>query len=469
MKFVKIFFQAFCGLLVASGASLDAQESGGGAAMADILRESSARFDKPGGPPDPGIVPITSYKDKDGAPLKISLYTGDPYLVMPFGAGDLSGMLSFGEDELHLHLSKTDFLGYSIDGGVELLSPGHIMVKFSNLKLAGIKSFEQRMCLEDGTVRLSLTTASGEINVAAKGDFKTNTIDIFVKDSRSDKEKTKVVYSNWRLIPEAFNGPNKPEMINASLGASGARTLFKQFTLDGKDKSKVVYYHALALGLNVGGAKPVASGKDAMEYVLDGKAGADFTIMASCVTGSSDVVVKSAIDKLDAALAEPSAARKTRNDAFWRDYWDRSHVNLNGDVMFKNLTRLWFADMYSYAVVGYGPLPPKFNGGPGLVFMDMRCWGKNVWWQNTREMLWHHGASNHPEFAKSLLEFYDGAYEGLFDVVDKSANYPKWLNLPETMRLDCYAFLGQQGVRAQGACPRAIRPGPSWTPSAQSC
>jgi hypothetical protein len=60
--------------------------------------------------------------------------------------------------------------------------------------------------------------------------------------------------------------------------------------------------------------------------------------------------------------------------------------------------------------VGDGPVLPKFNGGPGLIHEDDRCWGWGYWWQNTRELIWPMFPANHLRYARAHLDFYDRTF-----------------------------------------------------------
>ena len=104
---------------------------------------------------------------------------------------------------------------------------------------------------------------------------------------------------------------------------------------------------------------------------------------------------------------------KKVTDNWWRDYWSRGWVSLVGDARARKLEQQYYAFLYSYATVGYGKVPPKFNGGSGLVVEDQRGWGMNMWWQNTRELIWPMGPANQAVLMKNHLDFYASLLERL--------------------------------------------------------
>ena len=164
---------------------------------------------------------------------------------------------------------------------------------------------------------------------------------------------------------------------------------------------------------------------DAYKVFTDVK---DGSILISCGKTSRAAVLKTTRESRRAALAKG-----------WADFWEKGYVILEGDEKAEKLTRWWWINMYGYASVGYGPVPPKFNGGAGLVQGDRRHWGKNLWWNNTREMIWPMCAAGHPEFAKAILDYYDDAFGNIL------LHTPKWFPemagtgavvVEETMKLE---------------------------------
>jgi len=61
---------------------------------------------------------------------------------------------------------------------------------------------------------------------------------------------------------------------------------------------------------------------------------------------------------------------------WWQAFWEKAFLDLCGDERVEFLTRVWYANLYSYASVAPVGLPPKFNGGAGLIFRDARVWGQ---------------------------------------------------------------------------------------------
>ena len=310
----------------------------GGAAAAErweaALERSAVVFDRPNG--GPCERPVTLWGGKV-VPRKFT--TGRPAYVMPVGAGNLSAMVSFGEDRWELHLSQADYL-VTTNGttsrvkdvrGLELRSPGHVTVAFDGLTTNAITCFEQKMDMLRGRVTLKIETARGAISAEVFGDRKTGALVVLADDTRKG------------VAAPAVTQQMKPLRPPVEVRTEGGRI-------------------KVAIGITAEATK--------------------------------------------AALAADTAAQRAATERWWRDYWARGWIDLTGDKRAERLERLWYSNLYVWGSVGYGPMPPKFNGGPGIVFDDTRCWGRNVWWQNTREMIWPMAGANRGELAKSYLDLY---------------------------------------------------------------
>lgn len=308
---------------------------------------------------------LVSFDSPNGAPTMKEFTTGRPERVMPFGAGNLSAMVSFGTDDLHLHLSRTDYLARPLkDGkpwnkGRSLLSPGHVTVKFPGIE---INSFTQTLDVARGEIRIRITTPSGPVAVTLAGDRATGALVGLVDDARSGRAAATVGFSNWRVGGAGLDG---------KIARSPGRSVFTESDPVSKRRYETV--------------------------VLNGDTRrANWRFVVAMSPASAEKAMKTDVgDLVDSRIA------------WWRGYWEKGWVIIEGDADAELLTRLWFVNLYTWGSVGYGELPPKFNGGPGLIVEDRRDWGAGFWWQNTRELIWPMCAAGHADFAKKSIDFYD--------------------------------------------------------------
>ena len=304
---------------------------------------------------------------------------GEEY-VMPVGAGDLGAMVSVVTNAVELHLSKTDYLAEA--------DP------------------ETSLCDKPGLELLS----PGHVTLAFD-NLTTNDFTSFAQTLDPRRATVTVVI-----------GTRAGSITCVIYGDRASGALCVDVTDTREDR---------------GTAHPVYSvwrcGKGILEKyrihadVQGDPAGRSYAVLVSCGE-----------DSRAAVRHTESAGRRRALADWWADFWSKGFVILEGDERAENLTRWWWTSLYSYASVGYGPIPPKFNGGAGLVQRDRRHWGKDLWWNNTRDMLWPLCVSGHPDLAKAILDFYDGCYANLLARAPEL--YPEFGNagivvLPETMSL----------------------------------
>ena len=340
--------------------------SGDGRFAAAVAPAASGAFERP------GIPPVT-FDRPNGAPTVKQFRTGRPEQAMPFGAGNLSGMVSFGVDSLEAHLSKADYLVPPVGGrGQQLVSPGHLSIAVPDLGTNF--TFRQTMDMEHGEVRVELGTDCGEVRFALAGDRETGALVIDVKDTRPSQAAKRIAYDCTRV------GAEKTTAALEKLSAGWRLT-------ESDPKSGRFYATEVRCG--------------------DAAAAAFRVEIVSAAARDAETANARAEEALDALGRTGPEELAKRRRAWWADYWSRGWIHLEGDERATFLERCWYVNLYSWANVGYGEIPPKFNGGPGLIYDDSRCWGSGLWYQNTRELIWPCCAAGHPEFAKSILLFYD--------------------------------------------------------------
>ena len=324
-----------------------------------------------------GAAPVV-FTEPNGPAKEARFTTGRPEYVMPVGAGDLSAMASFGTDAWEIHLSKTDFyaLGEAWKGGRPergLLSPGHVRCRFPGVTVSSVSGFRQEMDTDRAEIRLSFRTPAGDVRCLLAGDRETGTLVLEVDDGRAGSPAPCVTLTCSRA----------GRYDDARLVTNGTETVFTQSAAFAGRR-----YATVLCGPAAGARRFRAT-----VAAVSGPLAADVTAQARTAA--------------QAALKEEASVLEARRLAWWKDFWSASYVELHGDERAERLSEWWKTTLYTYANVGYGPLPPKFNGGPGLVVEDIRDWGDGLWWNNTREMIWPMCAANHPEFARRLLLFYD--------------------------------------------------------------
>ena len=244
------------------------------------------------------------FHEPNGAPTREGFRTGRPEQVMPFGAGNLSAMVSFGTDDLHLHLSRTDYLvpmgREDRWGSRSLLSPGHVTIRFPGLK--NISSFSQEMDVARGEVSLSISAADGTVEISLSDDRETGALVGLVRDRRAHRTADEVLFDNWRIGCAGVDG--RIEKVSDG-------TVFTE-----SDHETGRVYHTVV--------RHSDASRESWRFVVAMSAAA-----------------------AQAALEKPEGRLKEERLSWWKDYWSKGWVVLVGDADAERLTRLWFVNLYS--------------------------------------------------------------------------------------------------------------------------
>ena len=125
--------------------------------------------------------------------------------------------------------------------------------------------------------------------------------------------------------------------------------------------------------------------------------------------------------------SQPFAGLRQTHEAHWRDFWNRSYVDISGPAQTDTVARGYVLQRFVSACGAGGILPAKFNGGlftaqtperqagtpanratgSGQLFdADYRRWGGCYWFQNTRHIYWPMLGAGEFADMKSLFRLY---------------------------------------------------------------
>lgn len=369
-------------------------------------------------------------------------YTGKPEWVMPVGAGELSAMVSWGVDDLHLNLSKTDYIlrnnpsakfQHQVGMGSPV-SPGHITVRFKSLKMNDIVSFDQSMDVKRGRITIDVKTKKGDISIEIFGDRETGSLVGEIADMRSD---------SCRGAAVTYESLHRNDPTSRMFALSNGRIAFHE-------NNDTEYYHSKRLGsyyvteVSVTNAVAYANPTNSLaaslviakdkkwRFVVASASGRDSSSVKDAARAAGNKVAKASFEKLAAD-----------RDAWWARYWSKSWIDVKGDRRAQLIERLWYQQLYVWASVGCGKVPPKFNGGAGLVLGDSRSWGGGLWTQNTREMLWPLGAANHRLFMENFVRFYESARAAITRGSNRALPGIGGFKMPETISIETSSIVNK--------------------------
>lgn len=342
--------------------------------------------------------------------------SADPAWVMPVGSGDLSAMLRY-EDALEIHLSKTDFFGWDTAAyhkNPTILSPGHVQLSFG-IPREAIRTFEQRLDFQRGSVVLTIKTDDGTIKAEAFGVMGSNTLVVAVEDTRRSPTVA-ATFSIWRpeMAVSVENGRvvarqvhNYGENGRPPVNPANVNPVDRIFHLGCGTVVAFADERGLLMSTGATGGQPT----NRTATLRPEKPLARYWLIITGTTSYDGKPDMTASELLTAAVnADKNDLLQTHLD-WWTRFWQASYLDLHGPDA-DMLMRLWYSGYYSYASVAGGPVMPKFNGGPGLIVRDERSWGWGCWWQNTREIIWPLFTANRLNYARAALDFYDGTFMG---------------------------------------------------------
>lgn len=116
-----------------------------------------------------------------------------------------------------------------------------------------------------------------------------------------------------------------------------------------------------------------------------------------------------------AAPTAGDAAAWRAHAAWWEAFWNRSHIDIEGDDEARTVATGYALQRFINACAGRGEFPIKFNGSlftadwnaPGEAFdADYRRWGPGYWHQNTRLPYWSMLHAGDVEMLTPYFEMY---------------------------------------------------------------
>ena len=130
------------------------------------------------------------------------------------------------------------------------------------------------------------------------------------------------------------------------------------------------------------------------------------------------------LDQLNKQIAQvdaiPLEEAFARHQQWWEQFWARSWIFVRGDAQAAAVTEGYVLQRFITACGGRGKYPIKFNGSifvvdnpvfpenhqPHPVDADVRAWGGQYWFQNTRLMYWPRLAAGDFDLMMPLFNMY---------------------------------------------------------------
>jgi len=194
---------------------------------------------------------------------------------------------------------------------------------------------------------------------------------------------------------------------------------------------------AVAIGIEGRQAKPHFANETEVRLSVRASRG-DFTIfIASAATfDPNEDVVAAALSHLEAAAAKGFSWLAKDTARWWRDFWSRGYVELDGaDGAARFVEQNYTYFLYLMAASSRGAFPPKFNGMIWNTGGDLRTWGAQHWFANLSCYYEAIPATNRMDLLDPVFHMYSGMFEACA-VAARQQWGSQGIFIPETVYFD---------------------------------
>jgi len=312
--------------------------------------------------------------------------------ALPVGNGRLCAMVWNG-DGLNLQLNHADNVWHQASSGRV-----HLRVQPSLADQAA--GFESRLSLYDGTLHAKGPCGAGQWRAAVTVLEAVDVVAVRFEGKLPSPE-IRVDLEQWRPGIRVIRGSDSAGFVEELPGPPQT---------DRFDRKMALVVRADCPAAPAPSNEP--GGCQVVSLILapkpDDQGSVAFTLwIANPITPREGDPQKEATRLLAQALKQGWHAASTQAAARWSRFWDRSFLHLaSPDGAADYMENLWYLHLYWMGCAGQGEYPIKFNGGPFLVYRDLRGWGTSYWYQNTREPYWPLPAANHLELCEPLRHLY---------------------------------------------------------------
>ncbi|MDG1241614.1 MAG: DUF5703 domain-containing protein [Opitutae bacterium] len=361
--------------------------------------------------------------------------SADCHGSMPIGNGDLAANVWVEPNgDLLFYLSKSD----SWSGEQELLKLGRIRVKMDPALVADGAVFKQELDLETGTIRINSQLGTRNSQLSFWIDANQDVVNVEIEGS--EVFSAQVMLEPWRVPGKKLYGGAVADAVLPAEGTTirwfqrNSKSIFEG-TLKNQHLGGVIDNYQDPLMNRTFGGLIVGEGLQSQDSKTLKTAAPlkKLHLRVHALTAQTDTEDEwvAQLEKQRAqADAVPLETSRAAHEAYWSDFWSRSHIFITGTEAAKRVTSAYTLQRWIQACAGRGAFPIKFNGSLFTVDgvdlnrrtkveeeygPDYRKWGGCYWFQNTREPYWAMLYSGDTDQMAPLFEMYRKALPLLKD------------------------------------------------------
>lgn len=334
---------------------------------------------------------------------------------MPLGNGDIGVNVWVEKDgDLLFYISKTDAWSDDYPGPYSLPKLGLVHVKLKPNPFAQGSAFRQTLELQKGQIVIDAGTESSRVTFTLWVDannpvihLQWNSTDPLDVDVSAELRKT----STGELHADHIFAGQADRIAwcyrDEARDAAASDAITSDTLATARDeRSRNSALKNLTFRAVIRGRGLVSAGETMLHSAQPQRDG-DLAIYVQTSRAKSEDDWLAQLDQRIAVIAQedPTKARQRHLD-WWRDFWNRSWIVLDGDDAARTITRGYLLQRFMSACAGRGDFPIKFNGSiftaggvtteqdaagkptTRKVNADYRVWGGDYWMQNTRHLYW---------------------------------------------------------------------------------
>lgn len=339
---------------------------------------------------------------------------------MPLGNGEIA-LNAWVEPsgDLLFYIARTDAWSGSLDGphygAYGLIKVGRVRVTLSPNPFANATGFRQELKLREGAIETSAGQDGKRSRLRLWVDANHPAVQVEV--ACAEPVKMKVAMESWRTAPTQW------------LGAD---------TIVRGQKDRVVWYYKSrnteipplvnrTIGAAIQGDGLVSAGDTVLQSAQAKTIHrvSVHPLTAQCAT--QEEWISKLNSQITAAQCIPTDKAWQQHRAWWKQFWDRSHIFITAGEKSREVTEGYLLQRFKNACTGRGSFPIKFNGSLfnvdnpepykigenqfAPITADFRVWGHQYWFQNTRPIYWPMMASGDFDLMQPLFRMYAGQIE----------------------------------------------------------
>lgn len=341
---------------------------------------------------------------------------------MPLGNGDIGlNVWTEPNGDVLFYISKTDAWTEDVRRA-GLAKVGRVRVSLDPNPFADGTPYEQTLRLQDAEIVIAAGAGAKRATLRIWVDA--NAPVVHVETETAQPVTMTVTRDPWREPPQAAMSPD------VVLPVTDKRITW--YHRNDPAKTKIPPLLGLTFGAAIEGEGLIA-GKGAS--LRSGAPGTSQRFAVYPLTVKSDDPAEWQ-RRLDEAIAARQGSdleqARSAHREWWRGFWDRSRLFLDGDADAERVTRGYVLQRFVTACAGRGAYAVKFNGSlftvdnpgriegkdkvtgapiPGPFTADERDWGAQYWFQNTRPMYWPRLMAGDFDLMQPFFRMYRGMLE----------------------------------------------------------